>query len=600
METKCDEAKVSAPVSNGNESEPMDIDSSECEDEFIREGTEYDEMDMETMLGRINQQDPNIKAQIIVTKDKTTFRALTGESPREGSETSLDSKHVDKEVTHSSEHHHHHDGAPCACKQSINVSNSEQELKAISAAEQVWKEKISKFTQPYEGNPFGLNGSDRLNLAQSFGVVPTARRQTDHEYAASLQAKGKKARRRRQTKPSKSTPGPGRPGIKSNIKKVAFISNLDQLMWELDRCTNGCFHEIDLSDDDWKSRIIVRSSTVMNMKPQAQAQFFKDAIIDNIVFSDKHSTKGKGHFAFATLSICPHCFYRIHGCSRSRYYNYVKSVKAGLRGVDDPTVRQRQRNVSFNFEREMKAFFDLNGEVYPMHETINLPLTTKKAIFQELKEKLVKQQVIEPHQGAYTTFIKIWKKKFKHVIIPSQPRMGKCKVCVQFQEAIEKTSNAQEKQMLREARRLHYDHVTREREIYWDIRRKAARPGSKHCSAVLDGMDFRTTSLPVYPKKSKIEQEYEPFKKKVTGGLMHGMPVSHFSFVTDATIPGDTNLNIHALSRMCQVNKNHLKRVWVIQLDNTGAGNKTVKLMAFLGMLVQYQVFDEVCRGVMK
>ena len=333
----------------------------------------------------------------------------------------------------------------------------------------------------------------------------------------------------------------------------------------------------------------------MNMKPQARAVFFKEAIIDNIVFSDKHPTKGKGRFMFATLSICPRCFYRIHGCSRTRYYDYVKAVKTGLRGVDDPTVRQRQKNVTFNFEREMKAFFDLNGEKYPMHETINLPLTTKKAIFQELKDKLVKDNVIEASQGAYTTFIKIWKNKFKHVVIPNQPRMGKCKVCVQFQEAIEKTSNAQEKQNLRELRRLHYDHVSREREVYWDIRRTAARHGSKHCSAVLDGMDFRTTSLPVYPRRSKIEQDYEPFKKKLTGGLMHGMPVSHFMFVTDATIPGDTNLNIHALSRMYQVNKGHTKKRWVIQLDNTGAGNKTVKLMAFLGMLVQYGVFDEVC-----
>ena len=176
-----------------------------------------------------------------------------------------------------------------------------------------------------------------------------------------------------------------------------------------------------------------------------------------------------------------------------------------------------------------------------MTETIHLPLTTKKAIYMELKAKLVQDQLIKAEQGAYTTFIKIWKKKFSHVIIPNQPRMGKCKVCVQFQEAIESTSNAQEKQELREARRLHYDHVTRERQIYWDIRRKAARAGSKHCSAVLDGMDFRTTSLPVYPKKSKIEQEYEPFKIKVTGGMMHGMPVSHFLFVTDVTIPGDTN-----------------------------------------------------------
>jgi hypothetical protein len=229
-----------------------------------------------------------------------------------------------------------------------------------------------------------------------------------------------------------------------------------------------------------------------------------------------------------------------------------------------------------------------------MKQTVNLPMTTKKAIFFEIKDNMIKAKMIDPSQGAYTTFIRIWNTKFRHVVIPVQPRMGKCQICVQFQEAIERTSNAQEKHDLREQRRLHYDHVTRERQVHWDFRRTAGKHNSPHISAVLDGMDFRTTSLPVWTRKSKLEDDYFPFKKKVTGGLMHGMPTSHFLFVTDATIPGDTNLNIHSLSRMIQVNKAALKKKWVIQLDNTGAGNKTVKLMAFLGMLVQYQVFEEV------
>ena len=90
-----------------------------------------------------------------------------------------------------------------------------------------------------------------MNLAQSLGVVPTARRQTEHEYAASLQAQGKKARRRRQIKkpipiPEKSD----KPKAIVNVKKVAYITNLDQLMCDINRCTNGCFHGIDLSDEE--------------------------------------------------------------------------------------------------------------------------------------------------------------------------------------------------------------------------------------------------------------------------------------------------------------------------------------------------------------
>ena len=275
-------------------------------------------------------------------------------------ESELDSKHVDKEVkdkSHSSHHDHDHDGAECACKQSIHVTGLEQEVTAISAAETEWKEKISEFMKPYEGSKFGLKATDRLNLAQSLGVVPTARRRTDHEYAAILQAQGKKARRRRQVKKSKHK--------KSIVKKVAFITNLDELMTNLNQCKKGCFHEVDLTCAEWKSRIIVRASTTMNMKSDEQARFFKEQIIDNIAFTDKHPDKGAGRFMFSTVSICPQCFYRIHGCSRSRYYGYVKAVKEGLRGVDDPKDQTTTAKCYFQLRTGDERFFCVEWGTVP-------------------------------------------------------------------------------------------------------------------------------------------------------------------------------------------------------------------------------------------
>ena len=347
MDSNKEDKVPTSTHTNDNHHVPMDIDMSACEDDCMGDDSDS-EMDMQTLMATINKRDPNVRAQITFTKDKTLYRTLDSEPSDEPSidvdESELDSKHVDKEVkdkSHSSDHDHDHDNAGCACKQSNHVTGLEQEVTAISAAEKEWKDQISKYMEPYKSNKFGLHASDRLNLAQSLGVVPTARRQTDHEYAASLQAAGKKAKRRRPVKKSKHK--------KSIVKKVAFITNLDELMTSLNECKNGCFHEVDLACPEWKSRIIVRASTIMNMKSDEQAKFFKEAIIDNIAFTKKHPI-GKGTFMFSTVSICPHCFYRIHGCSRSRYYGYVKAVKAGLRGVDDQKVRQRQQNVTFNFE----------------------------------------------------------------------------------------------------------------------------------------------------------------------------------------------------------------------------------------------------------
>ena len=501
-----------------------------------------------------------------------------------------DYKHLSKAQCNSGTGQHHNEcDTDCGCKShsSLSTPATTDEAKATAEADHAWKTLCDSFSIPYSDNSYGLTGADRLSLAEHMLIVPAARALTDQEHAKKQQEQGKPHRKRRK---SKNTPFV----IDPKNKKVKFVNGLDGLMRELDDCSNGCFHAVDLTHFAWKALIMERAGQTLNMDPADRQEFFKKQITDNICFAGVYKNRGKGRFRFGAIDICPRCFYKCHGIARPTYYRYVKAVREGLRGVDDNKTRDRRRKVMMNFEKAMDEFFKLNGEVYPQHQTVNLPLTTKKAIFHEIKDTLVRDQALEPDEGAYTTFIKIWNAKFTHVVIPYNPRMGKCKHCVQFQEAIERTTNPAEKQRLRDLRRLHYDHITRERQVYWDIRRTAAKSNSKHNSGICDGMDVNKTGLPSFRIRSKIEREYEPFTQKVTGGLMQGMDISHFLFVTGANIPSDTNLNIHVLSRMIQVNKKQLKKTWYIQLDNTAAGNKTVKLMAFLGMLVQYGVFDEV------
>ena len=507
-------------------------------------------------------------------------------------ESNLDSKHLSKPSDSHKSATVHHVGCDtnCGCNSQSSLSKpaTTDEAKATAEADAVWQKLCEGYSIPYSENTYGLTGADRLRLAEHMLIVPASRVLTEQEHAKQQQEQGKPHRKRRKSKKPPYVVDP-------KNKKVKFVNGLDGLMRDLDECSKGCFHAVDLTHFAWKALIMEKAGMILNMRPHERQKFFKEQITNNICFAGMYKKRGKGRFRFGAIDICPRCFYKCHGIARPTYYRYVKAVREGLRGVDDKPTRDKQRKVMVNLERSMDEFFKLNGEVYPQHQTVNLPLTTKKAIFFEIKDALVRDQALEPTEGAYTTFIKIWNSKFTHVVIPYNPRMGKCKHCVQFQEAIERTTNPAEKQRLRDLRRLHYDHITRERQVYWDIRRTAARANSKHNSGITDGMDVGKTGLPSFPKRSKIEREYEPFSQKVTGGLMQGMDTSHFLFVSDAYMPADTNLNIQVLSRMLQVNKKGLKKRWYIQLDNTAAGNKTVKLFAFLGMLIQYGVFDEVC-----
>ena len=172
------------PDDDGEEVDTTQTSHITSSDEDCMHDDDESHIDMEAMMAEINEKDPNVTSIMTFTKDKITFRSSVDDSNEDMSDssTSIDSKHQSVEAgdipsdttltggdkSRESVHHHaHHDGSPCECKESKHVLPEEQEVQAILAAEYDWVEAMSHFQDSYHDNPFGLKGSDKLNLAQS-------------------------------------------------------------------------------------------------------------------------------------------------------------------------------------------------------------------------------------------------------------------------------------------------------------------------------------------------------------------------------------------------------------------------------------------------
>ena len=180
-------------------------------------------------------------------------------------------------------------------------------------------------------------------------------------------------------------------------------------------------------------------------------------------------------------------------------------------------------------------------------------------------------------------------------MIPKQSSKGHCSYCQLLRERIRNTKPLQEKNALRVRLSQHREWVALERRHYHQIREHAGGSDDEHDSIHMDAMDWHRTSLPHFPEVAKdLEGTYQKYKQKLTGAKAHGLPRPYFLFLNNLSVKPDTNLNIHLLLRILQQLGRPVKKKLKILLDNTVAGNKTIRLFGLLGMLVQYGVVDEV------
>ena len=117
-------------------------------------------------------------------------------------------------------------------------------------------------------------------------------------------------------------------------------------------------------------------------------------------------------------------------------------------------------------------------------------------------------------------------------------------------------------------------------------------------SVIIDGMDQSKCSLPHLKRLNKSSVNLWKLRIHITGVLVHGYSSS--SYVDYLQWPHDPNLTINVLLRVLVdylpklAKKGSLPKKLLMQLDNCVRENKNKFVLAFLALLVELGVFQEV------
>ena len=264
--------------------------------------------------------------------------------------------------------------------------------------------------------------------------------------------------------------------------------------------------------------------------------------------------------------------------------------------LDFETVkRDRQHPIRTAVFEWMSRYFDENCENAPNSDRRFLPPVCKTDVWRLCQRDLKNRSSLQGQSLNYAYFVQLWQDMFKNVVIPHQSKKGHCSECQTLKERIRRASLQGDKNALRLELAEHRELVAKERQHYHHIRETAGGETDDHDSMSWDAMDWNHTSIPHHPEGAKdLEASFEKYRQKLTGGKVHGIPRPYFLFYNNQSVKPDTNLNIHIMLQMLRNLGRPIKKKLHILLDNTVAGNKTIRLFGFIAILVQYGLVDEV------
>jgi len=102
------------------------------------------------------------------------------------------------------------------------------------------------------------------------------------------------------------------------------------------------------------------------------------------------------------------------------------------------------------------------------------------------------------------TFSRVWKTRFRKVIIPKENKFMKCGVCVALKLCLQGTMDQDKRKNLAFKRRIHNEQQMAERRAYYANCLKAEQQPRRYLSLILDGMDQSKTNLPHANCLSKV------------------------------------------------------------------------------------------------
>jgi hypothetical protein len=205
-----------------------------------------------------------------------------------------------------------------------------------------------------------------------------------------------------------------------------------------------------------------------------------------------------------------------------------------------------------------------------------------------------------PDIATLSWFNRVWRQdKILRKLIPrAWMPFAKCTLCVSHRRKQDSVATDSEREKLAKEIQDHINEVMREKDLYYDNRRRARKHPRKYLSLIIDGADMKAHEIPHFAEISKLTSEAKRLKLHLYGALAHG----HGAFFTtcpDHEAQGN-NVTIHMIwdvINKVHKKKGYLPKVLLLQLDNTTKQNKGKYLFGFLGLLVAMGVFTKVLLG---
>jgi hypothetical protein len=185
----------------------------------------------------------------------------------------------------------------------------------------------------------------------------------------------------------------------------------------------------------------------------------------------------------------------------------------------------------------------------------------------------------------------------KHIRLRKHIRFALCPLCVKYMSARYHTMAEVDRTKLKAAEFAHSRFVRAERQAYYNRRRMACLYKKEYFSVIIDGADQAAYSMPHFTMLDKDTSQAMRIRNHLFGAIVHGRALYGFSYLDNCK--HGTNLTIEALHRVLikewiRGGKGRLPRVLFLQLDNCSKQNKSQYLIAYLGLLVGWDVFEEV------
>jgi hypothetical protein len=234
----------------------------------------------------------------------------------------------------------------------------------------------------------------------------------------------------------------------------------------------------------------------------------------------------------------------------------------------------------------------------PTKAHIYLPFAHRKAVHDLFETEHRRDDEEEVCHASYFNYVWGMDSRITHIRLRKHIRFALCPECVLYMTSRYHAMGDDERAKLKAKEFKHSRFVRAERQSYYDRRTCACKQPQEFFSVIIDGADQSAYSMPHFVLLDKdTAGNGKRIRNHLFGAIVHGRALYGFSYLDNCK--HGTNLTIEALHRVLvkewiRGGKNRLPRVLLLQLDNCSKQNKSQYLIAYLGLLVGWGVFEEV------